>query len=39
MIWKSSEWRFNNRDNPNIFLDTLRRIVNTERMEYRDLVA
>ena len=33
------EWRFNNRDNPSIFMDTLRRIVNTEPLEYRDLVA
>ena len=33
------EWRFNNRDNPNIFRDTLSRIVNTGKLEYRDLVA
>lgn len=33
------EWRFNNRGNPNIFLDTLRRIVNTDPLEYRDLTA
>ncbi|MCY3611203.1 MAG: IS1595 family transposase [Gemmatimonadetes bacterium] len=33
------EWRFNNRDNPNIFMDTLRRIVNTDPLQYRDLVA
>jgi len=33
------EWRFNNRDNPNIFMDTLRRIVRTDPLQYRDLVA
>ena len=33
------EWRFNNRDNPNIFWDTMRRIMNTKPMEYRKLVA
>ena len=33
------EWRFNNRDNPNIFPDTLRRILNTEVLTYRELVA
>ncbi len=33
------EWRFNNRDNPHIFRDTLHRIVTTENLTYRDLVA
>lgn len=33
------EWRFNNRDNPHIFRDTLYRILTTEHMTYRDLVA
>ena len=33
------EWRFNNRDNPDIFIDTLRRIVNTGNLTYRKLVA
>ena len=33
------EWRFNNRDNPQIFVDTLRRIVNTDLLEYRALVS
>ena len=33
------EWRFNNRDNPNIFRDTLKRIMNTKPLEYRKLVA
>ena len=33
------EWRFNNRDNPHIFRDTLTRIVNTDPLQYRKLVA
>ena len=33
------EWRFNNRDNEHIFLDTLRRIVRTDMLPYRELVA
>ena len=33
------EWRYNNRDNDHIFVDTLRRIVNTEPMTYERLVA
>ena len=33
------EWRFNNRENPNIFRDTLKRIVRTDPLEYRSLVA
>ena len=33
------EWRFNNRENPDIFIDTLRRIVNTGNLTYRKLVA
>ncbi|MCY4471133.1 MAG: IS1595 family transposase [Thiotrichales bacterium] len=33
------EWRFNNRNNPRIFMDTLRRIVRTPHMTYRQLVA
>ena len=33
------EWRYNNRDNPHIFRDTLARIVNTDPLTYRDLVA
>ena len=33
------EWRFNNRDNPNIFPDTLARIMNTGNLTYRKLVA
>ena len=33
------EWRFNNRDNPQIFHDTMKRIVNTGTLTYKKLVA
>ncbi len=33
------EWRFNNRDNPHIFNDTLKRLMDTRHMTYRDLVS
>ena len=33
------EWRFNNRDNPHIFRDTLARIMHTDPLEYKQLVA
>ena len=33
------EWRYNNRDNPHIFRDTLARIMNTDPLRYRQLVA
>ena len=33
------EWRFNNRNNPHIFHAALARIMNTENLTYRDLVA
>ena len=33
------EWRYNNRENDHIFVDTLRRIVNTEHLTYEELVA
>ena len=33
------EWRYNNRNNPNIFRDTLRRILNTGNLPYQKLVA
>ena len=33
------EWRFNNRKNPHIFPDTLRRILNTDRLRYKELIA
>ena len=33
------EWRFTNRDNDHIFVHTLRRIVNTGHLGYKELVA
>lgn len=33
------EFRFNNRDNPFLFRDTLQRLVTTEKMEYKELTA
>lgn len=33
------EWRFNNRNNPYIFRDTLARIMRTTPLQYRELVA
>ena len=32
------EWRFNNRKNSHIFVDTLRRILTTNALQYRELV-
>jgi transposase-like protein len=32
------EWRFNQRENPFLFRDTLTRLVQTEKMEYRHLI-
>ena len=32
------EWRFNNRDNPYMFRDTVKRILTTDPLTYRDLV-
>ena len=33
------EWRYNNRDNDHIFVDTLRRIVNTGALTYEELIG
>jgi len=33
------EWRFNNRENPYIFRDALRRIVRTDPLPYKRLIA
>ena len=33
------KWRYNNRDNPHIFIDTLNRIMRTKPLEYKELVA
>ena len=32
------EWRFNNRDNPHMFRDTVKRIPNVDALRYRELV-
>ena len=32
------EWRFNNRENSHIFVDTLARILHTDALQYRELV-
>jgi transposase-like protein len=32
------EWRFNQRENPFLFRDTLTRLVTTEKMEYKELI-
>jgi transposase-like protein len=33
------EWRFNNRDNPYLFRDTLLKLINSENLPYRKLVV
>jgi len=33
------EWRFNNRENPYLFRDTLMKLVASETLEYQELVA
>ena len=33
------EWRFNNRDNPWLFRDTLLRLLDAKHVEYKELVA
>ena len=33
------EWRFNNRNNPWLFRDTLLKLVNSDKIEYKDLVG
>jgi transposase-like protein len=32
------EWRFNGRDNPELFRDTMLRLLNTPKMEFRELI-
>jgi len=32
------EFRFNNRDNPYLFRDTLLRVIDSGNLEYRDLI-
>ena len=33
------EWRFNNRDNPYLFRDTLQKLIVSDNLEYRELIA
>lgn len=33
------EWRFNNRENPYLFRDTLLKLLASERLEYRELIS
>lgn len=33
------EWRFNKRNNPYLFRDTLRKLIGSENLPYRELVA
>ena len=33
------EWRFNNRENPYLFRDTLQKLLGAQKMEYKDLIA
>jgi ISXO2-like transposase domain len=30
-------WRFNNRKNPNLFRDTILRLIHSENLEYKEL--
>ena len=32
------EWRFNNRDNPYLFRDTLAKLVKSNNLEYKELI-
>ena len=32
------EWRFNNRDNPYLFRDTLKKLISSEKVEFKELV-
>jgi len=33
------EWRFNNRENPYLFRDTLLKLISSENLPYQDLVG
>ena len=33
------EWRFNNRENPYLFRDTLLKLINSDNLEYKELVS
>ena len=32
------EWRYNNRDNPYLFRDTLRKLIQADNLEYKKLI-
>ena len=32
------EWRFNNRNDPHLFWDTMTRLLNSPKMEYKELI-
>lgn len=33
------EWRFNNRENPYLFRDTLKKLIEADNLEYQELTA
>ena len=33
------EWRFNNRNNPYLFRDTLRKLIESDNIEYKELIS
>ena len=33
------EWRYNNRENPYLFRDTLKKLIESENLEYQELIA
>lgn len=33
------EWRFNNRENPNLFRDTIKKLIESEKLEFAKLTA
>ncbi len=33
------EWRFNNRENPYLFRDTLRKLIESDNLQYKELTA
>ena len=33
------EWRFNNRENPWLFRDTVRKLIASDKLEYKKLTA
>ncbi|MGI8740803.1 MAG: transposase, partial [Gammaproteobacteria bacterium] len=33
------EWRFNNRDNAWLFRDTIKKLINSGKLEYKELIS